>query len=88
MYKLGTKEGILMNLYTSQFDTCKQNFIAITDAAKGKEIPLRHAAIPSTSSSGKGYVTCQCRKQWLNLCLCFKKKKDPVQFKLSQWQLM
>jgi len=35
MYKLGTKEGALMNS-RSQFDICKQNFITTTNVNKGK----------------------------------------------------
>ena len=75
LYKLGTKDGCLKQLYTrSEFDLCAQNFISIDDVRQDKIISLRSAA---TNSSGKiqGYTRCQCSRHCgTNACLCRKRQ--------------
>jgi len=51
-YKLGTKNDIINQLYTSnQFSMCKENLISITGAQRDQQISLKQA--PASNSPQK-----------------------------------
>jgi hypothetical protein len=68
-----TKGGTLMNLHPrTQSDYCKQNFIAITVVAEGKEII---SLIYSATQVAFGSAGCHCAVHCAsNLCLPREKK--------------
>lgn len=75
MYKLGTKYGILEQRYIrSQFTVCAEKLIDI-DEVPDKEISLRTSAIEQSSSTGGGFLKCNCqRKCTTKQCTCLRKK--------------
>lgn len=63
IYKLGTKDGVLMKLYSrSEFDACKHLFFDLVNLPENKEISLRSAAALSSVGIGQGFVRCHCTK--------------------------
>jgi len=72
-YKLGTKSGILKQLYSrSQFSPCKEKFINI-DEIPQDEISLRQAATSQSFGTGQGYLKCNCNSKCsTRMCTCRK----------------
>ncbi|XP_028147627.2 uncharacterized protein LOC114341037 [Diabrotica virgifera virgifera] len=61
LYKLGTKYGILNQLYSrNQFTVCKEKFISIEEIPD-TEISLRECARKSSNCGGQGYSRCGCK---------------------------
>ncbi|GBM13994.1 hypothetical protein AVEN_166185-1 [Araneus ventricosus] len=72
-YKLGTKTGILKQLYAkSEFNVCKQRFLTKEDAPAVK-ISLRQTAIKKSLGTGRAFRKCDCKsKCTTNRCACRK----------------
>eukprot|EP00102_Acyrthosiphon_pisum_P023247 XP_016660457.1 PREDICTED: KRAB-A domain-containing protein 2-like [Acyrthosiphon pisum] len=73
-YQLGCKSGILKQLYArSQFTTCSENLISLSDIPQEKEISLRSAATEQSIGNGQGFFKCTCiTKCTTNRCICRK----------------
>jgi len=73
-YKLGTRHGILKQLYTrNQFSPCEQQFLAIDDVPQEREISLREAANADSMGHGQGFIKCTCSMFCNNnRCRCYK----------------
>lgn len=76
LYKLGTKHGILNQLYArNQFTICNENFIYGEDIPQ-TEISLRECARLSSKTGGQGYSRCGCKGGCKSdKCKCCKEKK-------------
>uniref|UniRef100_A0A6P7FQY8 Uncharacterized protein LOC114333051 n=1 Tax=Diabrotica virgifera virgifera TaxID=50390 RepID=A0A6P7FQY8_DIAVI len=76
LYKLGTKYGILNQLYSrNQFTVCKEKFISIEEIPD-TEISLRECARKSSNCGGQGYSRCGCKGGCKSdKCKCRKEKK-------------
>ncbi|XP_022194657.2 KRAB-A domain-containing protein 2-like [Nilaparvata lugens] len=76
-YKLGTKNGILKQLYSrSQFTVCKNNFIRAEDVPELKT-GLCSAANAQSCGSGQGFVKCTCKtKCQTKKCACVKNNRQ------------
>uniref|UniRef100_A0A6P7EY72 Uncharacterized protein LOC114324478 n=2 Tax=Diabrotica virgifera virgifera TaxID=50390 RepID=A0A6P7EY72_DIAVI len=77
LYKLGTKYGILNQLYSrNQFTVCKEKFISIEEIPD-TEISLRECARKSSNCGGQGYSRCGCKGGCKSdKCKCRKEKKN------------
>ncbi|XP_045511256.1 KRAB-A domain-containing protein 2-like [Colias croceus] len=73
MYKLGTKHGILNQLYTrNQFTVCKETFIK-TDIIPQHEVTIRECAKKESHLGGQGFQHCNCTGECVsNKCKCKK----------------
>ena len=73
-YKLGTRHGILKQLYTrNQFNPCEQQFLSIDDVPQEREISLREAANADSMGHGQGFIKCTCSMFCNNIrCRCYK----------------
>ena len=59
VYRLGTCNGILDQLYTrNQFKPCVEKFMDIEDVPKDKTICVRSAAKQASSGNGQGMLKC------------------------------
>jgi hypothetical protein len=76
LYKLGTKHGILNQLYTrNQFTICNEKFIYAEEIPQS-EISLRECARMSSKTGGQGYSRCGCKGGCKSdKCKCRKEKK-------------
>ncbi|XP_023228167.1 uncharacterized protein LOC111628576 [Centruroides sculpturatus] len=70
-YQLGTKIGVLKQLYTqSQFTSCPEDFIKI-EVVIGKEVSLREVVAKLSLTGGQGFKKCNCFKKCLTKkCAC------------------
>ncbi|XP_060836281.1 KRAB-A domain-containing protein 2-like [Rhopalosiphum padi] len=60
-YKLGTKYGIISQLYTrNQFAVCKEKLISLNDVLSDKTMFLRQVSTAASKSGGQDYVRCNC----------------------------
>ena len=60
-YRLGTRDGVLKQLYArSQFSYCSQNIIKESEVPVDKEVALRTVATYQSSGSGQGFFKCTC----------------------------
>ena len=66
--------GILKQLYArSQFTTCSENLISLSDIPQEKQISLRSAATEQSIGNGQGFFKCTCiTKCSTNRCVCRK----------------
>nr|XP_022904893.1 uncharacterized protein LOC111416991 [Onthophagus taurus] len=73
MYKLGTKHGILNQLYArNQFTVCKETFITI-DIVPQHEVNIRECAKKESHLGGQGFQHCNCTGECVsNRCKCKK----------------
>ena len=73
-YKLGTRHGVLKQLYTrNQFTPCEQQFVSIEDVPKEREISLREVANADSMGHGQGFIRCSCSTLCNNnRCKCYK----------------
>jgi len=56
-YKLGTKYGIISQLYTqNQFAVCKEKLISLNDVLSDKIMSLRQVSTAASKSGGQGYT--------------------------------
>lgn len=76
LYKLGTKQGVLNQLYSrNQFTVCKERFISPEDVPE-TEISLRECCRMSSKCGGQGYSRCGCKSGCKSdKCSCRKAKK-------------
>ena len=74
-YTLGTRHGILKQLYTrNQFEVCQEQHLLEEDVPR-HEIGLREAANKSSMFGGQGFTRCNCHTKCLsNRCACKKRK--------------
>ena len=75
LYKLGTTDGLLKQLYSrSQFMPCVNKFLNINDVPKEKEVCLRETARYQSLGDGQGFLKCSCKTSCTNArCKCKKK---------------
>lgn len=72
LYKLGTKNGILNQLYArNQFTICNEKFIYAEEIPQS-EISLRECARKLSKTGGQGYSRCGCKS---DKCKCRKEKR-------------
>ncbi|XP_067128907.1 uncharacterized protein [Centruroides vittatus] len=71
-YKLGTKIGVLKQLYTQhQFTSCPEDFIKIEKVVKDKKVSLREVVAKLCLTRGQGFKKCNCLKNCLTKkCTC------------------
>lgn len=71
-YQLGTKIGVLKQLYTqNQFTSCSEDFIKIEEVVKEKEVSLREVVGKLSLTGGQGFKKCNCLKKCLSKkCAC------------------
>ncbi|XP_072380587.1 uncharacterized protein [Diabrotica undecimpunctata] len=63
LYKLGTKHGILNQVYArNEFTTCKETLISVNDVP-GTEISFRKYARKDSNLGGQGFRHCNCSGQ-------------------------
>lgn len=63
-YQLGTKIGVLKQLYTqNQFTSCSEDFIKIEEVVKDKEVSLREVVGKLSLTGGQGFKKCNCVKK-------------------------
>lgn len=63
-YQLGTKMGILKQLYTkNQFAACSEDFIKIEEIVTDKEVSLREVVGKLSLTGGQGFKKCNCQKK-------------------------
>ncbi|CAG5059156.1 unnamed protein product [Parnassius apollo] len=66
IYKVGTKHGVLQNLYCrTEFDICIQKFLKVGWVKQDMEISLRTIAAKYSVGSGQGFVRCSCVMNFL-----------------------
>ncbi|XP_071052387.1 uncharacterized protein [Onthophagus taurus] len=70
-YKLGTRNGIINQLYArSQFSVCDEKLVT-TEEVPSKEMSLRTVAIAQSIGTGQGFKKCACTKKCeTKKCLC------------------
>ena len=62
-YKLGTRNGIIKQLYArSQFSVCNENILS-TEEIPSKEISLRSVATAQSTGTGQGFAKCACMSE-------------------------
>ena len=73
-YKLGTKDGVLRQLYArSQFTVCRRKFVDIEDVPQQK-VALRSVATSQAIGGRQGFMKCMCKGKCQNSrCCCLKK---------------
>lgn len=73
LYKLGTKYGILSQLYSrNEFGVCKERFITIEEVPE-TDITLRECARKDSNLGGQGFQHCNCTSECnSNRCKCKK----------------
>jgi len=71
-YQLGTKIGVLKQLYTqNQFTSCSEDFVKIEEVVKDKEVSLREVVGKLSLTGGQGFKKCNCLKKCLSKkCAC------------------
>ena len=74
LYKLGTKHGLLNQLYTrNQFSPCVEQFMTIAEVIQGEDISLREVAHLDSIGTGQGFAKCSCTKTCNSgRCKCFQ----------------
>lgn len=74
-YKLGTRNGIIKQLYTrSEFSVCDEKLIFLEEIPSDKEVSLRTVATAQSTGTGQGFAKCNStRKCETNKCACRKK---------------
>ena len=75
-YKLGTKHGLIKQLFTrNQFTPCVENFLDVTDVpiSQEKEVSVREVAKLDSIGTGQGFIKCSCKSSCTkNRCKCVK----------------
>ena len=73
-YKLGTKHGLLKQVYTrNQFTPCLEKFLSLDDVVQEREVSLREVAIAESMGQGQGFAKCSCTKSCMTRrCKCLK----------------
>lgn len=73
LYKLGTKYGILSQLYSrNEFGVCKEQFVTIEEIPD-TNITLRECARKDSNLGGQGFQHCNCTSECnTNRCKCKK----------------
>ncbi|XP_064098745.1 uncharacterized protein LOC135209944 [Macrobrachium nipponense] len=73
-YKLGTKHGLLKQVYSrNQFTLCAEKFMSLEEVIKDREVSLREVAIADSMGHGQGISNCSCTHSCRSRrCKCFK----------------
>ena len=72
LYKVGTKNGILKDLFArNRIQLCKTQFFTLKEV-KGDVIAFRTVIRVQSKFGGQGFVKCYCRKKCLNKSKCKK----------------
>ncbi|XP_050499952.1 KRAB-A domain-containing protein 2-like [Diabrotica virgifera virgifera] len=73
-YRIGTRDGVLKQLYArSQFNTCPVNIIKEDEIPMEKTLTLRTVATTQSTGSGQGFFKCSCNKKCqTKKCYCIK----------------
>jgi len=76
MYKLGTKHGLLNQLYSrNQFMPCINKFMSVEEVPKNENITLREVARKDSIGTWQGFFKCNCTKMCENShCKCVQNK--------------
>ena len=75
LYKLGTTDGLLKQLYSrSQVMPCVKKFLSINDVPKEKEVCLRETTRYQSLGDRQGFLKCSCKTSCTN-ARCKRKKK-------------
>lgn len=73
MYRLGTKHGILNQLYArNQFTNCKETFISVNEVPE-EHVTIRECARKESHLGGQRFKHCNCIGDYTsNRCKCKK----------------
>ncbi|XP_060848294.1 KRAB-A domain-containing protein 2-like isoform X2 [Rhopalosiphum padi] len=73
-YRLGTRDGILKQLYArSQFTVCQKKLLQIDEVPIETEVALRTVAKEQSTGTGQGFFKCICKTKCQNKkCICLK----------------
>jgi len=71
-YTLGTKEGIINQLYThNQFAVCKEQLLSPEEIATDQSVSSKKASTSISQTGGQGYLRCNCKAKCVSeKCSC------------------
>ena len=78
MYKIGTSQGVLKNLFTRvQFDVCKESFLNPEDVPVSSTTSVREAHGKTAVTESQGYERCNCKTGCNNnICKCLREARQ------------
>ncbi|XP_050058504.1 SCAN domain-containing protein 3-like [Aphis gossypii] len=66
-YRLGTRDGVLKQLYArSQFTACQKKLLQIDEVPIDTEVALRTVAKEQSTGTGQGFLKCVCKTKCQN----------------------
>jgi len=71
-YTLGTKEGVINQLYTrNQFAVCKEQTLTPEEVASDQSVSLQKVFTLISQTGGQGYLRCNCKAKCISKkCSC------------------